>query len=240
MRLAPSQKERLRKGLERFANCRDSIEDYQALSRGWSSYWPVDILSDPSGQTTHLAWHPVCHRLFLFYRDCLRALWNGKRYDEKRWVPGPEDFLMGLSRTLEICFEDARKNLRQSPWLSYSEELFEACRVILERFSDASLHIPVRLTAHWDRGDFSLRQHNDFQRAFYFLLRQSWRARVCPSCKVFFLARKPKQTFCGTGCSGANRLASKRRWWNRVGTERRKKMREHGTLERNRRKRKSR
>jgi hypothetical protein len=42
---------------------------------------------------------------------------------------------------------------------------------------------------------------------------------VCPRCAAYFVARKPKQKFCGTGCSAGSRLDSNRSWWNRVGAK---------------------
>jgi hypothetical protein len=38
---------------------------------------------------------------------------------------------------------------------------------------------------------------------------------------MFFIARTPKQMFCGTSCSAGSRLASKRKWWKRVGAKNR-------------------
>src|ERR1700694_5889946 len=37
------EKDRLRKGLERFANCGDSEKDYQALGCAFPDFWPLRI-----------------------------------------------------------------------------------------------------------------------------------------------------------------------------------------------------
>src|ERR1700680_3133361 len=42
-RLAPAERERLWKGLERFINCGDSVYDFQALSRAFPSLWPTVV-----------------------------------------------------------------------------------------------------------------------------------------------------------------------------------------------------
>jgi hypothetical protein len=259
MRLAPSERERLWKGLERFVNCADSLSDYEALGRGWSDFWPVEIWHYPNqetpageslglippisagpqndlskaeieetastSETRSVAWHPACHKLFLFYRDRLRAVWTGAEDSEGAFV-GQEDFVMGISHSFEnhLGFaKDAIDNPSELPptWPFCSMALFDACRAIIQKFRTAASGLPVRVTMLWGQGDFSLVPENDFQRAFYFLFRETWRARVCPRCKMFFVARKPKQTFCGTVCSAGSRLASKRKWWRSVGAKKR-------------------
>jgi len=269
MHLAPSEREQLWKGLERFVNCGDSESDYRALGRAFPEFWPVKIwhyplqeldtfknlvvpaiappdvpLSDAEieesvrlGETADLDWHAACHSLFLFYRDTLRAIWTG---DEKaHWFAGGmAEFLLGLT-TLN---EQARKEAEQSPYapvglFNLPNELFNCWRGILDQFSTAVEEGQLTVDMLWECGDFYLVPRNDFQRAFYLLFRQSWRARVCPRCKMLFIARRPKQVFCGTVCSAGSRLASKRKWWRSVGTKRRTNQKRKG-LNRNRRERK--
>ena len=43
MRLAPAERERLWKGLERFVNCEDDLRNFQSLGRAFPSFWPVRI-----------------------------------------------------------------------------------------------------------------------------------------------------------------------------------------------------
>jgi hypothetical protein len=102
-------------------------------------------------------------------------------------------------------------------------DLYHAWERILGQFSTALDEARLSVSMLWKYGDFYLVPQNDFQRAIYQLFRQNWRARVCRRCKIFFIARKPKQLFCGTGCSAGSRLASKREWWERVGSKRRAK-----------------
>lgn len=268
MGLAARERERLWKGLERFVNCADSIEDYHALSLSFPDFWPVGIwhyanqepliqeipslpllgapivavpepeLSDEEllrkikheGATEKLDWHPACHKLFLFYRDILRTLWSGAENNEHTcndymYVGGPE-FFLGVSHTLQNQLEHARKHWDNPSTLPLHFpfcplELSYACQAIVKDFRTAAVESPRRIELMWHRGDFLFVPGNDFQRAFYFLFRKSWRARVCPRCKMFFVARRPKQTFCGTVCSAGSRLASKRKWWNETGTRKR-------------------
>jgi len=248
--LAPPQRERLWKGLERFVNCGDSLEDYQALGRGWPHFWPVEVWHYPKKkppahpstgaapepklskeelreklaretEMEYLSWYPSCHRLFLCYRDMLRRLWQcakqtDTRYFSRHWI-SPE-FLLGLT---DYNHEALRGKTYWPPLSGASSELHSAWEQILKEFPTVAVEGPVRVGMLWGHGDFLFVPHGDFQRAFYLLFRQSWRARVCPRCKRFFVARKPKQTFCGTVCSAGSRLASKRKWWRAVGAKRR-------------------
>lgn len=258
MRLAPSERERLWKGLERFVNCGDLEEDYQALGRAFPEFWPVRIwhyplqepgvfgsvgipaiaatpllLSDSDldrqieeslrlSESAELDWHKACHRLFLFYRDTLRTVWKG---DEKAFwfCGGMAEFLLGLSARNEEAYQGAKQN-RYLPFsFTLPSELFHSWRDILDQFSTAVEEGQLTVDMLWGCGDFYLVPRNDFQRAFYLLFRQSWRARVCPRCKMFFVARRPKQAFCGTVCSAGSRLASKRKWWRSIGRKNRKR-----------------
>jgi hypothetical protein len=263
MRLAPSEVERLWKGLERFANCDDSGKEYQALGRAFPDFWPVDIQyfpnqeRDPSksiatgiiarlgespfeipsistpvpeeisdeelehlSSTKSLNWNPACHRLFLLYRDALRAIWKGQRESTDWFAGGEPAFLLGLRDWNGPAREDAKK--RSFPILPpYPPELYFSWEAILDGFSTAWGEGPVHIDMLWRYGDFFLVPRNDFERAFYRLFRESWRARVCPRCKMLFVARRPKQKFCGTGCSAGSRLASKLKWWKRVGSKKR-------------------
>jgi hypothetical protein len=189
------------------------------------------------GHTEELAWHLACHKLFLFYRDSLRQVWCGEPLGSQGntenptpadlsqpgqlWVIGYViEFLLGLMDYNEEARQEI-KNGQPPPLFSWPYELFYAWQGIIRAFPTAAVEGRVQVSVLWEMGDFSLVPHNDFQRAFYLLFRQSWRARVCPRCKMFFVARKPKQIFCGTGCSAGSRLASKRRWWKRVGAKKR-------------------
>jgi len=246
MRLARGEGERLWKGLERFVNCEDSESEFQALGRAFPDFWPIEVWHYPSqerarsitglpdiglgtatadhaSETAWLHWHPVCHKLFLFYRDTLRGVWRGEKQTPD-WLGGvPEEFLFGLSNLNDEAREAAKAGPISGPAnLSIPYDLYKAWQAILGQSPTATEEDALRIGMLWRYGDFHLVPRNDFQKAFYFLFRQSWRARVCPRCKMFFVARKPKQSFCGTACSAGSRLASKRKWWNSAGARRRK------------------
>ena len=287
MRLAPSETERLWKGLERFVNCDDSESDYKALGHAFPDFWPVEIWHYPNqeshgphalpplntalgtsvlvskglaagkgelseadvekmeweSQTETLNWHFACRKLFIFYRETLREVWRGEplefRSVEDRptladlsrptrtgWLAGrAHEFLLGIMDYNEEACERA-KNEGFDLNLTRPIALDMIWQEIFNQFPTVAVEGRVEISMLWRMGDFSLVPHNDFQRAFYLLFRQNWKARVCPRCNMFFVARKPKQIFCGTGCSAGNRLASKRKWWNRVGAKRRARQRQ--------------
>jgi hypothetical protein len=253
--LAASDRERLWKGLERFVNCGDTEDDYWALSQAFWGFWPMMIYHLPlldcrifesqennkpiapfsaaeveEDRPRSLSWAPECHKLFLFYRDTLRDVWSGK--ETKAWFPGGRaEFLLGLTD----LNEKARQQVEQrspSPDLDSPFELYESWDHIVACFPTASVEAEHRLEMVWDHGAFLLAPISDFQKAFYMLFRQSWRARVCPRCNMSFVARKPKQTFCGTVCSAGSRLASKRKWWSNVGAKRRENSLNRNHIER--------
>jgi hypothetical protein len=223
MRLARGKRERLWKGLERFVNCGDDLNDYLALGRAFPTFWPVVVKRHPLRKP--LNWDPVCHRLFLFYRETLRSLWG-------RGEPGPDDspepasFLLGFTDEHEQAAQAARPHLDQilrQIVAPISTKLISAWTDVLTHFPNAIPEDRRRVEAHWPEGEFFVCRQNDFQRAFELLFRESWRARTCPRCEMFFIARKPKQLFCGTACSAGSRLESKRRWWHAAGARKRRK-----------------
>jgi hypothetical protein len=247
MRLAQAERERLWKGLERFVNCPDSLDEFQALGKAFPDFWPVEIHGQPLAVNAlrqrldpspivsgDLAWHPLCHELFLVYRDMLRALWSR---EPGSWLYG--GFLLGIEASnervvLEIKDSTSFKvgrgqelSLSDSlawPLRSYPK-LVRAWQQILARVSVTNV-TSVPVYPRWPQSGFGVAPQNDFQRAFYYLHLESWRARVCPRCRMFFVARRGKQVFCGTSCSAGSRLASKRKWWKRVGTKRRASQRQ--------------
>ena len=251
MRLANAERERLWKGLERFVNCSDSSADYQAMKAFrdfWPlEIWhypdqepdalavklptflrpqppkPLPIADDSldSPEFGRLDWHPVCHRLFLFYRDTLRGIWKGDTEIEGSII-NSGTFLLGLSSLGEDSLAQAKEGESASLLMGMTPfSLYQAWAEILSQFRTAATRGGIEIKVLWKYGDFAFVPENDFQRAFYILFRQGWRARVCPRCQMYFIARRPKQSFCGTVCSAGSRLASKLKWWKRVGTKRR-------------------
>lgn len=286
LRLATAEPERLWKGLERFVNCGESLEDFQALGRAFPRFWPAVtenhaeelvkkgpiwieetqefVSADrefelPPGTRIEqivefpaLDWNPAFHKLFLFYRDILRGVWNDERFPVPGWEGIADQFLLGLIDYNAEAVRNLRTRLgwgwtpsldhkymtaetlpgkQGSRWKRKLDALEAIWSEILREFPHAHADSSTGIALDWKSGNARLDTSNDFTTAFFLLFCQSWRARICPRCGMFFVARKPKQRFCSTVCSAGSRLASKRKWWTRVGATRRKR---RGKLVRNR------
>jgi hypothetical protein len=205
-------RERLWKGLERFANCGDGLQEYLGLQQGYPKFWPATIWTAyPNFEWKRLDWDPECHDLFLLYRDALRSVWRND-FLEKDW--GQAEFLLGVTEWKKD-FLGLHYVIPGLPgaWRKVS---------ILGGRQPALTEIKIL----WKQGSLSIEPQSEFQQAFYLLILQSWRARVCPGpdCEQrYFIARKPKQKFCGESCSAASRRASNLDWWWREGVTRREK-----------------
>ncbi len=255
MCLAPSERARLWKGLERFVNCGDDLNDFLALGKAFPKFWPVALWHQPRAISHSIAeqdretlnsvrsqpgrslplqaslnWHPVCHKLFLVYREILRHLWRGNEElqgtVEQLNFATAAAFLLGTEdlhgQAIDAAKLDSQADFRMlllHP--ARPTQLVAAWQDILSQFPSAAAESGHRLETVWGSGEFCLVPRNDFQRGFYLLFRQCWRAKICSRCNMFFVARKPKQEFCGTGCSSGSRLASKLKWWKKTGTVRR-------------------
>ena len=223
------ERERLWDGLERIANCGDDLIQFRQLDLGFPTFSPIEVYRCS-------CWDPACHRLFLFYRDTLRALWRSGEgirarkvrhsVDHSRVIRGALltgacEYLIGSSDLNEQAFKEARNGSKHNRMVP--SELVQAAKTILNEFPSARLGGSNTMGMLWKHGSFVPVLLNDFQKAFYLLFLQSWRARICERCRRFFIARKPGRRFCGTDCSGGSRLASKRKWWHVKGAINRKK-----------------
>jgi hypothetical protein len=201
--LAPEERQRLYYGLERFVNAGDGPEEYKALSKAWSSFWPLDLQDGPGDE---LAWTGACHRLFLVYRDTLRRVWIS---DPDALRGGALNFLLGLTGW-EITLPSPQG------W-----QLREARDRIEETYARATVVSHTVVYPHWKSGVFTYSPHDDFQRALYVLFRESWRAKVCARCSTYFVAQKPAQLYCGIECSNASHKKAALKWWKEKGVVRR-------------------
>lgn len=205
-------KEWFLKGLERFANADDSMKGYQAVGKAFPSFWPLP-LEDSSGKD--LSWHADAHRLFLFYRDSLRGLWTRNPATIKQGIQIPllfgiveRSYIEGLlsGETLSrVALDAALSPLRNShPGLR------------LPSLSPLACFWP-----DWAAGNIEYVSLLNFQRSLWLLFCESWRAKVCPRCSMYFLAQKPPQLYCSLNCSSAVHRASSLKWWKQKGSQKR-------------------
>jgi hypothetical protein len=199
--LAPEERQRLYKGLERFVNTGDDPKEYKALPKAWPDFWPFDL---QDGHGNSLAWADECHLLFLVCRDALRRVWIS---DPVALQGGMVSFLLGLSSWKISLPDEARLVLAHDRIERVNPGASEVSRPIV--------------SPHWKSGAFSYSPNNDFHRAMYLLFRESWRAKMCAKCSTYFVAQKSAQLYCGVECSNASHLAAALKWWRDKGARRR-------------------
>jgi hypothetical protein len=167
---------------------------------------------------------PNVHVLALAYRDYLRRVWIS---DPEVDALGLADILLGLQR--EPASHSADSGVKDS-----LRKLVSPKSLIRSLTPADSNQVPVspKVTASWKTGDFNYYPLTDFQRAFYWLFRESWRARTCARCGAYFVAAKPPTLYCSTACYGEVKRKRSLDWWKREGsvrrTERSREMRKEG------------
>jgi hypothetical protein len=187
------------RGLERFVNTGDSLEGYRNLAKAWPTFWPM-TLEVPRHHSTNkspvsLNWRDETHPLFLFYRNVLRALWTR---DPATSTNGTYiNVLFGLIAPVEQL------------------------KKIFPRFNPAVA--TTSFWPEWGAGVIRFISYTDFQRTIWALFCESWRAKVCASCSLYFIAEKPAQGYCSISCSNRAHQSSSLRWWREKGAKRRTK-----------------
>lgn len=215
------------KGLERFANADDSLQDYQALANSFASFWPLRI---EDADSRDLSWVPEAHPLFLFYRNLLRRFWTRDAATLKSGFYTP--FLFGT-----LSCEDLGNILTGET--GADTELQNALVPLRRTYLGLRLRTGMYPLAYfwldWSARTVAYVSHIDFQRAVWLLFRDSWRAKVCPKCSAYFLVQKSAQMYCSLSCSNAVHQASSLRWWKEKGAGRRAAKTRSGNTERKRR-----
>jgi hypothetical protein len=212
-------KKRLFKGLERFANTGNSLEEYRALGKGWQDFWPLDSRDE---HWKPLLWVDSGHALFSLFRDSLRCLWasdpSSVHSDETRVEECPLhvdalSFLLGIGGQFRhLAKEGGRRDL-------HPRGIVEAWEVLRRNHPDVRVIASPVVYPHWRRGEFTYIPENDFQRAVYLLFRESWRAKVCANCSTCFIAEKPAQLYCSVQCSSASHRTAALKWWREKGAK---------------------
>lgn len=237
--LAEPERQRLLAAIEAFVNLGDSLNDYLAFGKQNPDFFPVpirekaiggleilpapffkDSLHDAGGErhiyTRQITWEPVAHKLVLFFRDCLRDAWHPP-------VPGPSDISTGEWFEILLGLETGYQ---------YAE-LEKSADEIYAPYPDAKFGSSPIL-ADWQTGTFLYMADNDFRRAVYILFREGWRVKTCERCSRRFVASKPMQRYCSTGCAGAAKRERNLRWWTKHGKKWRSKRKSSSHRVRNR------
>lgn len=214
--LAAKEKSRLWEGLQKFANLGNSFEDFTRFAKQWPTFSPCEIRKgEPSSISMTLEVDPNFHVLVMTYRNYLRRVWIS---DPEVDAQGLADILLGLR--VEPSCVDADFGARGG--LSQLISIKSQISALTPQGSDQFAVFP-EVIASWRYGDFTYDPLNDFQRAFYLLFRERWRARICEQCRAYFIADKPPTRYCSTRCYGEAKRKRSLIWWKRKGRARRKK-----------------
>lgn len=77
--------------------------------------------------------------------------------------------------------------------------------------------------ADWQTREITFDFKYEFQWALFALMKDAWRAKVCPECSRFFIATKTAQAYCSSACYGDMKRKSSLDYWRRVGSAKREK-----------------
>jgi hypothetical protein len=220
--LAAKERARLFGGLESFANLGDSAKDYEKFALQWPTFYPVEIRKGgPLGKPMGLI--PELHLVVLLYRDYLR----------RAWISDPEVDRLGLADILlGLQTEVAQPAPESAGWANRPKLLSLKPMIdsVAPHDSDQDA-APPKVVASWKWGEFNYYPLTDFQRAFYLLFREKWRARICAQCARYFIADKPPQRYCLPTCNGMAKRKQALNWWRTIGDARRRvRMRKTGKM----------
>jgi hypothetical protein len=184
----------------------DALEDQKQYARLSGGLSPLDAFIDHEGKPPGLL-DAAHRRSVLFMRDCLRAVW--KRED----VNG-----ITLRNLLGLNPQFSPEGLRRNPLPT------EDYMAIWRRF-EVSGPEPEPLPSIYPNlrtGEIHYRPATRFQEALDALLKNGWRARVCEDCGNYYVADKPAQRFCSTGCGKDRKKRYDRLYWQTRGSAKRK------------------
>lgn len=187
-----------------FANLGDGANDLEKFRRKHPGFAPFVLLE---GERPVSPLDPRFLPAVLAWRDLVRKVWRGKA---DTW---DLETLLGLNRDA-FC----RPWGGTAPWT----ELWNRGLAAIEA---AGLQIPVqlpRIHARWEADGFDY-QGSAFENAVFALWQSRWRARVCPMCDSYFVAKQKAQKFCSPFCSQQGKNAANRRWWEESGRDWRKR-----------------
>jgi hypothetical protein len=210
--------------LQAFVNMGVTPEDWKSFRRQYREFFPknlsewfYDFAEELDRKLPH---HPESDALkppLLFYRDRLRRVWTRDDHE-------------GINLKLLLGLEQEVKDehVLQAPFMpgEIVEKKRGKCTVGAyipgqpidpdQQTTFAGLP-PGKPIVNGVTGEITWKFGCTFQQSVCELMRQRWRAMVCPECGKFFLADKPRQTYCSTACSGEKKRKQALDYYNRKG-----------------------
>lgn len=248
-RRAGKERAALFSGLEAFANLSEDLEDYHQLALKWPTFWPVDIFSDDPDETYEefkernswyaakvtrkmfegrergklINWSDECHLLALIVSEMLQKIWAND--DASRCLA----ILLGIGASMPELALTASMDVfwgKDTPEDDPDRMLIDAWIAIKQHHEMAHPRVTSELRPDWIRGSVEYESANDFQLALFLLMKESWRARVCPECDRCYVADKSAQRYCSGTCYLAVKQRRDLEYWKTKGITRRAQRKE--------------
>ena len=174
--------------LEPFVNCGDSAADLHRFRQQNSNLFPSDFYD----QSERLAKAGKPDNFFSWMKRQLRSVWKGRDPAGTRL-----EVLLGMRSVNYYGFAGGDFAAEVNEHLAILKELIHLCGTVTEedvKFA-ANLMFPAHIRADWLGSGLQYEPAIDFQQAVYALMRESWRARVCPMCARYLIAAKPANIY---------------------------------------------
>lgn len=212
-RLAAKKKQQQFEALAAFANLGESQRDWAKLrlmhpdifDEHWlliaSEHVSLGLFDDDPSHVYSLRGEEVeaILKRRLRYRDCLRSVWSGNDREGRN---------LRILYGFDLTEKDEKMLWAGSAW---------------EKPLPPGKPIVNGLT-----GEILWEFPSEFQRMLYELMKDRWKAKICPQCGRYFIADKTAQSFCSTGCAGDAKRARARDYFDREGRARRTLRRQKG------------
>lgn len=189
------ERKRRFRALDLFVNMGDGLEDWKVFRTLNPGFLP-DIAYVGASHLTSLEGKAEKKPMIYWYRDALRKVW---RYMDPDGVY--LDALLGLEWDIRL-FQDWDESIAGAGTLGRS--------------------VPH---ANWHTGEIVIEFKTEFQTALFALMRDHWRAKVCPECGQYFIADKTAQSYCSPACYAEMKRKYALNYWRAKGSARRARKR---------------
>lgn len=193
-RKAGNERELLFAALEAFANLGDEPNAWTRFIRQWPQFLP-DVAFVGAANWNFEGSSPKSRPPIYWFRNAVRSVWSGADANGALL-----NCLLGIDSDFSLL-RDWDDSIR----------------------GGATILSPARPRAHWQSGEITLAFNIDFQRALFALMKDHWRAKVCPECSRYFIANKTAQAYCSSECYGESKRKRALSWWRRAGSANRTK-----------------
>jgi hypothetical protein len=231
-RRATLDREALFSALELFVNTGDSVRDLQVFRSQHRDFFRARFYDASeelanAGKDTYFHW----------YKRTVRTVWEGRDAGNTRLR-----ILLGIRQVHDADPGPRELRARRRPLGDFEKEEQEYQDILDDDLfrqygPEPNAHL-VKIGADmicdvipdWWSGALQYDCEVHFQLALYELMRESWRARVCPICRRYMIAEKPANFYCSVECAGAAKRKRDLEYWRAEGGKARtakKKSRSH-------------